>query len=177
MHKPERAGGQSLGFRFGSRLSTRTSAIDCNDVLVWEMPIDVHVLGSQDRGIMVWGSVCLGETQHARQTIGPVFHEQYEEAEVPFLETPQRTASASQATSRGKRWEDPRQSSHCHCVNQGHAVRESQTIFSTMVTSTRLSSRSSSKSKSKNKQKKKAEQASRTWQAFHKSPSPVQLAP
>ena len=44
--------------------------------LCGELGMNVHVLSNEDRSIMVWVLVCLGETQDARQIIRPDYQEQ-----------------------------------------------------------------------------------------------------
>ena len=73
--------GQSLCFFCGS--------LTCNNVLVWKLTINVHVPGEQDRNIIVWVLVCLGESQFARQVIGPEDQEQKGEDDDPFLQVVQ----------------------------------------------------------------------------------------
>ena len=74
--------------------SCSVTAFDGSSSKRWASSL--HVPGKQDRSIMVWVLVCLGETQYARQLIEPDCQEQNEEDEVPDLETAHEQAAFCQ---------------------------------------------------------------------------------
>ena len=82
-----------VGCHFGLRRRHRTSALNCNSVMVWKTGHERRVI------------VCLGAGQYAHRKIGPDDTEQDEQDDVPVLQIVQ----GQPPTSWTKRERDPTQ--------------------------------------------------------------------